>query len=115
MVRNDDTSITGPDSFKAGDKKVCSVTGSTPASNIKKYLAAETQLVLFQGYQQCLDALLGKQVDAVTTDNVILLGLISKNEGKVKLAGEKFTEEPYGIGVKKGDKDFREFINSALE
>ena len=116
MVRNDDTSITGPDSFKAGDKKVCSVTGSTPATNIKKYLANEAQqLVLFGGYQQCLDALLGKQVDAVTTDNVILLGLISKNEGKVKLAGEKFTEEPYGIGLKKGDNDFREFINSTLE
>ena len=53
----------------------------------------------------------GGQVDAVTTDNVILLGFIATNEGKFKLAGKPFTEEPYGIGLKKDDNDFRDFIN----
>jgi glutamate transport system substrate-binding protein len=116
LVRADDNSITGPDSFKAGDKKVCSVQGSTPAANIEKYLANKgTQLVLFDVYQKCVDALTNMQVDAVTTDNVILTGFIAKNEGKFKLAGEKFTEEPYGIGVKKGDTAFRNFINDLLE
>ncbi|MFK3980377.1 glutamate ABC transporter substrate-binding protein [Micromonospora sp. NPDC050397] len=116
MVRADDSSITGPDSFKAGGKKVCSVQGSTPATNIEKYLADKvSQLVVFDVYQKCVDALASKQVDAVTTDNVILTGFIAKNEGKYKLAGEKFTEEPYGIGVKKGDTAFRDFINDTLE
>ncbi|MDG4829735.1 glutamate ABC transporter substrate-binding protein [Solwaraspora sp. WMMD1047] len=116
MVKADDDSITGPDSFKAGDKKVCSVTNSTPAANIKQYLANETeQLILFGGYQECVDALESDQVDAVTTDNVILTGFIARNEGKYKLAGEKFTDEPYGIGVKKGDTAFRDFINDTLE
>jgi glutamate transport system substrate-binding protein len=115
MVRNDDTSITGPDSFKDGTKKVCSVTGSTPASTIKQYLKSEaTQLVQFGGYPQCVDALKSRQVDAVTTDNVILAGYIATNEGLFKLAGQKFTQEPYGIGVKKGDTAFRDFINDAL-
>lgn len=116
MVRNDDNSITGPESFKDGTKKVCSSTGSTPAAKIKEYLKDEAkQLVLFKGYQECVDALKNKQVDAVTTDNVILTGFISKNEGMFKLVGKKFTEEPYGIGVKKGDNDFRAFINDSLE
>jgi glutamate transport system substrate-binding protein len=116
MVRTDDTSITGPDSFKAGDKKVCSVTNSTPANNIKKYLGSEAQqLVLFDTYQKCVDALTAKQVDAVTTDNVILLGFIDKNPGKFKLAGDTFTKEPYGIGLKKDDKVFRDWINDVLE
>jgi glutamate transport system substrate-binding protein len=116
MVRNDDNSITGPDSFKDGTKKVCSVSNSTPAANIKKYLMSEaTQLVLFDTYQKCVDALASKQVDAVTTDNVILLGFIARNEGKYKLVGQKFTEEPYGIGLKKGDTKFRNFINDVLE
>jgi glutamate transport system substrate-binding protein len=116
MVRSDDNSITGPDSFKAGDKKVCSVQGSTPGNNIKKYLKDEaTQLVLFDVYSKCVDALKNKQVDAVTTDNVILLGYVAQSNGAFKLAGEKFTEEPYGIGLKKGDDKFRAFINDTLE
>jgi len=116
MVRTDETAITGPDSFKTGGKKVCSVTNSTPANNIKKSLGNETQqLVLFDTYQKCVDALTAKQVDAVTTDNVILLGFIDKNPGKFKLAGDTFTKEPYGIGLKKDDKVFRDWINDVLE
>lgn len=116
MVRNDETGITGPDSFKTSGKKVCSVTNSTPANNIKKYLGNEAQqLVLFDAYQKCVEALTAKQVDAVTTDNVILLGFISRNEGKFKLAGDTFTKEPYGIGLKKDDKVFRDWINDLLE
>jgi glutamate transport system substrate-binding protein len=116
MVKKDDSTITGPDSFKDGTKKVCSVTGSTPAEEIKKYVKdVATQLVLFDTYDKCRDALKGGQVDAVTTDNVILLGYIAKDEASFKLAGENFTKEPYGIGVKKEDADFRNFINDVLE
>ncbi|MDG4802211.1 glutamate ABC transporter substrate-binding protein [Micromonospora sp. WMMD980] len=116
MVRKDETAITGPDSFKDGTKKVCSVTGSTPAEEIKKYVKdVATQLVLFDTYDKCRDALKGKQVDAVTTDNVILLGYIAKDEESFKMAGDNFTKEPYGIGVKKEDTDFRDFINDTLE
>ncbi|MFR9780668.1 glutamate ABC transporter substrate-binding protein [Micromonospora sp. MS34] len=116
MVKKDDSSITGPDSFKDGTKKVCSVTGSTPAEEIKKYVKdVATQLVLFDTYDKCRDALKGGQVDAVTTDNVILLGYIAKDENSFKMAGDNFTKEPYGIGVKKDDTDFRNFINDVLE
>ena len=116
LVKKDNADITGPDSFKDGAKKVCSVTNSTPATNIEKYLGDKgKQLVLFDIYQKCVDALKGGQVDAVTTDNVILTGFIATNEGQFKLAGQPFTEEPYGIGLKKGDNDFRSFINDTLE
>lgn len=116
LVRSNEADIKGPDSFKTTNKKVCSVTNSTPATNIKKYLTNEgQQLVLFDTYQKCIDALNQNTVDAVTTDNVILLGFISKNEGKFKIAGDNFTKEPYGIGLKKDDTDFRNFINDTLE
>jgi glutamate transport system substrate-binding protein len=116
MVKKDDSSITGPDSFKDGAKKVCSVTGSTPAEKIKTYLKdAASQLVLFDVYSKCADALKNGQVDAVTTDNVILLGLIDKSGGEFKLVGKPFTEEPYGIGIKKDDTAFKDFINKTLE
>lgn len=116
MVRKDDTSITGPDSFADGTKKICSVTGSTPAEEIKNYVKdVSSQLVLFDTYDKCRDALKGGQVDAVTTDNVILLGYIAKDEASFKLAGDNFTKEPYGIGVKKDDAEFRDFVNDVLE
>ncbi|MGC9666463.1 glutamate ABC transporter substrate-binding protein [Planosporangium sp. 12N6] len=116
LTRKDDNSITGPDSFKDGTKKVCSVTGSTPGKNIEQYLKDKTtQLVLFDTYSKCADAVKNKQVDALTTDNVILSGFVSDNPNDFKLVGEKFTKEPYGIGLKKGDTEFRNFINDTLE
>ena len=104
--------IKGPDDL-AG-KKVCSVTGSTPAENIRTNYP-EAKLTEFDVYSKCAEALKNGQVEAVTTDNVILLGLISQDPEAFELVGKKFTEEPYGIGVKKGDTQFRNFINDVLE
>jgi glutamate transport system substrate-binding protein len=104
--------IKGPDDL-AG-KKVCSVTGSTPAENIRtKY--PDAKLTEFDVYSKCAEALKNGQVEAVTTDNVILLGLINQDPEAFELVGKKFTEEPYGVGVKKGDTQFRNFINDVLE
>jgi glutamate transport system substrate-binding protein len=116
MVKTDNTKIKGPADLKANpDQKVCSVTGSTPSEEIKKYLASDAQLVLFDVYDKCAAALGSGQVQAVTTDNVILLGFVSKSDNKFKLVGEQFTKEPYGIGVMKGDVAFCEFINKTLK
>jgi glutamate transport system substrate-binding protein len=116
MVKSDNSTITSPDSLKSQPKvKVCSVVGSTPAENIKKYLATPGQLVTFDVYSKCADALRTGQVGAVTTDNVILLGLVGDSKGAFKVVGEPFTKEPYGIGVKKGDVAFCTFINGVLK
>jgi len=104
--------IKGPDDL-AG-KKVCSVTGSTPAENIRTNYP-DAKLTEFDVYSKCAEALKNGQVEAVTTDNVILLGLISKDQEAFELVGKPFTKEPYGIGVKKGDTQFRTFINDTLE
>ena len=112
MVRKDDTSINGPDDLKG--KTVCSVDGSTPAGNIEENFP-DTKLVTFAAYTDCLDPLRNKQVDAVTTDNVILGGYVAESPDDFKMAGEPFTEEPYGIGLKLGDTEFRGFINDVLE
>ena len=116
MVAADNDAITGPDDLASNpDAKVCSVTGSTPSEQIKDYLASEDQLVLFDIYDKCADALSNGQVDVVTTDNVILAGFVSESDGEFKLVGDQFTEEPYGIGITKGDVEFCEFINKTLQ
>jgi glutamate transport system substrate-binding protein len=114
MVPAADTAITGPDSLKAANTTVCSVTGSTPAENIKKYVDP-SNIVLFDVYSKCADALRTGQVQAVTTDNVILTGLVENSSGAFKLVNNKFTEEPYGIGIKKGDVAFCQFIDQTLK
>ncbi|GAA2038841.1 glutamate ABC transporter substrate-binding protein [Agromyces tropicus] len=91
---------------------VCSVTGSTPAANLKD-LGAD--VIETDTYSNCLEPLRSGQAVAVSTDNVILAGLVDQNPGEFKVVGEPFTSEPYGIGVMKGDDDFRSFINDVLE
>ncbi|GAA4058780.1 glutamate ABC transporter substrate-binding protein [Agromyces indicus] len=91
---------------------VCSVTGSTPAANLKD-LGAE--VIETDTYSNCLEPLRSGQAVAVSTDNVILAGLIDQNPGEFKIVGDPFTQEPYGIGLQKGDDEFRDFINDVLE
>ncbi|GLZ38645.1 glutamate ABC transporter substrate-binding protein [Actinokineospora sp. NBRC 105648] len=113
MVKKDST-VDGPEALKAANAKVCSVTGSTPAEKIKEYVDP-SNIVLFDVYSKCADALRTGQVQAVTTDNVILLGLIDASKGEFKLVGKPFTTEPYGIGIKKGDTKFCQFIDDTLK
>ena len=112
LVKESNTDINGPEDL-AG-KKVCTVEGSTPAANMEANYP-DVQLELTDAYSNCLEPLRNDQVEAITTDNVILAGFVDQNEGEFKLAGEPFTEEPYGIGLKKGDQAFRDFINDTLE
>jgi glutamate transport system substrate-binding protein len=111
MVKSDNTDITGKDSL-AG-KKVCTATGSTPETRLRD--ETEAEVVTFDTYSECAAALTDGRVDAVSTDNVILLGLIQQSDGAFKLVGQPFSEEPYGIGLKKGADDLRGFINDVLE
>jgi glutamate transport system substrate-binding protein len=108
------STITGPEQLDG--KKVCSVTGSTPAKRIQEnYKGAKLQL--FDAYSKCVTALAGGQVDAVTTDDIILAGYASQSQysGKFKVVGKTFSTEPYGIGVKKDDKAGCEKINEILK
>ncbi len=95
-------------------KRVCSVSGSTSVENVRK-MAPQAQVTEFDVYSKCADAMGDGRIDAVTTDNTILLGLVEASNGAYELVGEPFTTEPYGIGVPKDDVEFRNFINDTLE
>ena len=64
--------------------------------------------------REAAQALLDGRCDAVSTDDSILFGLASQNEG-LEVRGEAFTEEPLGIGIKKGKDDLVQFINGVLD
>ena len=94
-------------------KKVCSAKGSTSEKNLREK-APQSEPVLFDTYSECAQAMADGRVEAVTTDNVILLGIIEKNPD-FKLVGKPFTTEPYGIGMAKNRQGFKEFVDTTLE
>ncbi|MEU1917818.1 glutamate ABC transporter substrate-binding protein [Streptomyces massasporeus] len=114
LVRSDDTSIKSPADLN--NKKLCSVTGSTSAQNVKEKLAPKADLQQYPTYSACLSGLQNEAIDALTTDDSILAGYAAQSQfkGKFKLGGFKMTNENYGIGVKKGS-DLKADINKALE
>ncbi|MFD3547201.1 glutamate ABC transporter substrate-binding protein [Streptomyces sp. NPDC058655] len=115
LVRANDTSITKAEDLNS--KRLCSVTGSTSAENVKKNLAPKASLLELPGYSECVVALQENMADAMTTDNSILAGYAAQkgNEGKFRLIGLSLSNENYGIGVKKGAKDLQRKINAALK
>ncbi|MBE0008920.1 MULTISPECIES: glutamate ABC transporter substrate-binding protein [unclassified Arthrobacter] len=113
LVRADDEEITGPESLT--DKNLCSVAGSTSAARINEEFGADANLVEQPGYAECVSLMGGGQIDAVTTDDIILAGLAAQeaNAGQFKVVGNPFSEENYGVGLTKGS-DLCEDINAAI-
>ena len=114
VAKGNPKGIQAPEDLKG--KKTCSVSGSTPAETVQtKYGLTTADLVLVDAYSKCRDALANGQVDAVTTDNVILSGYVSEAPDKFELLGKPFTEEPYGVGIPEGQEEFCDFINETLK
>ena len=113
LVRSDNADITGTASLQHR-KRLCSVSGSTPAQRIKDRYPG-VQLQRYDTYSACVEALRNNAIDAVTTDDVILAGYAAQNPGAFKLVGEPFSAEKYGIGVRKGNDGLRRRINEAIE
>jgi glutamate transport system substrate-binding protein len=113
LVKADNTDITGAASLE-NNKKLCSVSGSTPAQKIKDEYPG-VQLQEYDTYSACIEALKNGAIDAVTTDETILAGFASQTPGAFKIVGEPFSEEKYGIGLKKDDTELRTQINDAIE
>jgi glutamate transport system substrate-binding protein len=112
LVKADNTDITGAESLQ-NNKKLCSVSGSTPAQRIKdKYPGV--QLQQYDTYSACIEALKNGAIDAVTTDEVILAGYAAQTPGAFKIVGKPFSEERYGIGLKKDDTELQTKINDAI-
>ncbi len=112
LVKSDNTDITGPDAMSG--KILCSVTGSTSAQKVKDKYAADVALQEYGTYTECVEALLSGAVDAVTTDDVILAGFAAQHPGELKVVGKGFSDENYGIGLKKGDAAGTTAINAAI-
>ncbi|MBT2486693.1 MULTISPECIES: glutamate ABC transporter substrate-binding protein [unclassified Microbacterium] len=93
------------------DTTVCSATGSTPIQNIRDNYP-EVPTKEYDLYSACVEALLSGEVQAVTTDQAILIGYAAQDPENLKVVGEPFTEERYGVGLAKDDTALQEHINT---
>lgn len=113
-----DSDITGLDDSLDG-KLLCSVTGSTSAQKIKDEIPG-VELQEYSTYSECAEQVANGSLDALTTDDVILAGYANQEayQGKLKLVGDTFSEENYGVGLPKGSdkcEDINGYINDMWE
>jgi len=92
------------------NKKVGVQINTTSENEAKKY----TNLVItFDDYVKAKEALLKGEIDAIVIDYPASLGLVSK-EPQLKIVGEPFTQEFYGIAVRKDAAEFLREINKTI-
>lgn len=101
------------DNTKLGGKKVCAQRGSTSINKLTT-LDPKPVPVATDTWSDCLVMLQQNQVDAVSTDDTILAGMAAQDPN-VKIVGNRFTEELYGIGIPKPSEDMVRFVNAVLE
>ncbi|WP_433718501.1 glutamate ABC transporter substrate-binding protein [Actinoplanes sp. CA-051413] len=93
-------------------QKVCAAKGSTSYDNIAKD-PAKPIAVDRPGFGDCLVAFQQNEVDAISTDDTILVGLAAQDP-YAKVVGPAFTEEPYGMAMSNDHPEFTRFVNAVL-
>ena len=106
-----DSGITGIEALR--DKRVCATDGSTSLRNIADADSGPVP-VQVSDWTDCLVMLQQNQVDAVSTDDVILAGL-SAQDPFTEVVGKPFYNEPYGMAMPKGQTDFVRFVNGVIQ
>lgn len=115
LIRRNDVSITGPETLDG--KILCEASGTTSADYIKKNYLGKITLRQVPTFSECVRNLANGDVDAVSTDDLILAGFAAEPQykGILRVVGKGFTDEKYGIGVKLGDTAMVGKVNAALK
>jgi len=95
-------------------KKIGTVAQTTSEANVRKALPSAT-IVIFSDYVPAFLALQKGEIFAVTTDEAILAGILAKAEvGVYQIPPVAISREPYGLGIRKGQKSWLKFVNQTL-
>ena len=110
MVKSDNTTIKSAADLNG--LKVATQQGSTTPAKLQK-VAPTAKVSLFPNDAQCLAALKTGRVDAYVIDQSILVSNASTDK-TVKVVGEPFDDDFYGIGVTRDDPQAKAFVNDWL-
>jgi glutamate transport system substrate-binding protein len=112
LVRKDEPSIKNVRDLKG--RKICQVQGSNAAQLVVQERQVAAQLVPVRDYAACLSMLKQGQVDAITTNDVILAGLAIQDGSGLRLVNAQFNEQRTGVGMHKDDVEGCEAVNRVI-
>ncbi|OLE25149.1 MAG: hypothetical protein AUG49_11645 [Catenulispora sp. 13_1_20CM_3_70_7] len=94
-------------------RKACAAAGTTSIQTLANpaYRVVPVSAV---NWADCMVMLQQGQVDAVSTTDLILVGL-QVQDPYTKIVGPRFTYERHGLAMPHGDDDFVRFVNGVLE
>ncbi|GAA2403328.1 glutamate ABC transporter substrate-binding protein [Actinomadura vinacea] len=95
-------------------RRMCQAAGSVSTERVIEGLGVRTGLVPAPSYAACVDRLLDGGVDAVSTGDLVLAGFAARSRASLRIVNAPFTEERYGVGLRKGDIDGCEAVNKAI-
>ncbi|MEU6252264.1 glutamate ABC transporter substrate-binding protein [Streptomyces sp. NPDC047043] len=113
------STITGYNKTLA-DKRICSADGSTALDNLQadkgsgKLPASADIKTVVPNQLDCLVKLQLGEVDAVVTDGALAASQAAQDP-TVELKGPLFTDEYYGVAMKKGSEDLIRQVNRTLQ
>lgn len=106
-----DSSITGPEDLSG--KRVCVARGTTSLQRVAE-ISPPPSIVTVVTWADCLVALQQREVDAVSTDDAILAGLVAQDP-YLHIIGPNMAEQPYGIGINRTNTALVRFVNGTLD
>ena len=107
------------DSTGFAGKKIGVVNDTTTATALKKLIqetSTDTKVVLFNSTKEGINALQKKRIDAFSSDQIVLIGIISKarNPTNFVIDPNVFSFEPFALAVRRNDSDFRLVANRVI-
>ncbi|MFV2178924.1 glutamate ABC transporter substrate-binding protein [Actinomadura sp. LOL_011] len=109
-TKADETAIKTPADLNG---KTVIAGANTPAIPAIEKAAPDAKIVTFGSDPECVQALKQGRGVAYVQDQAVLLAT-AKQDTSIKIHGEPFTTDPYGIGLKHGDEQFKKFVNDWL-
>ena len=109
--------FTSIEDLNANKATVCAPEGSTNIDLLRKNednKFGDLVVLAKPDVTDCLVAMQQGQADGATGDDTVLAGLAAQDPN-TEVVGEKFTSEPYGLGMAKDKIDFVRFVNGVIE
>ena len=94
-------------------KRVCVARGTTSLHRIRQ-IDPPPVIVSVVNWADCLVAMQQREIDAVSTDDSILAGLVEEDP-YLHIVGPNLATQPYGVGINLNNTGLVRFVNGTLE